>query len=155
MPRTSTGFSLIELLMVVSILGLLLALVVPGFQQTLRQAHRSEAVSALLSAANELQQTRAQSGNYADALSAEFPEPGNYQLNLATDLTGPIALPAGSALSQLSCNGVPCFALAATETGGQIADTDCALFTLDYLGRKRSYQTDGRQNTPGTNDPCW
>ena len=60
----NNGFSLVELVLVVAILGLLLTLAAPGYQGFVRRAHRSDAIAHLLQMAACQERLRAENGAY-------------------------------------------------------------------------------------------
>ncbi|WP_329604933.1 type IV pilin protein [Spartinivicinus ruber] len=55
MKRTALGFSLIELLIVVAIVGILAAVGYPSYQEYVRKSMRSDAQSALMQLANAME----------------------------------------------------------------------------------------------------
>lgn len=153
-----SGFTLLEILMAMAIVAILVALVLPGYQQTVQQSRRAEAQSLLSTVASLQQQLRTRAGQFSsdiEELDGALPTQDFYQLNMVVDDEAPLSVLAGSSSVQIECGTSPCFTLAATTQGAQQADTDCAVFTLDHLGRKRSYDQNGQQNEAGPDDPCW
>lgn len=152
------GFTLIEILMAMAILAILLALVIPGYQQTVRQSRRTEAVSLLTTAASLQQQLKTRAGHFSSdstELDTTLLQRDYYQLRMVVDDETPLSISTGSSHIQIDCTAAPCFRLAAVAEGAQQADSDCAVFTFDNLGRKRSYDAKGQQNQAGPDDPCW
>ncbi|MFG1495118.1 type IV pilin protein [Saccharospirillum sp. HFRX-1] len=152
------GFTLIEILMVMAILAILLALVIPGYQQTVRQSRRTEAVSLLTTVASLQQQLKTRAGHFTSdttELDTTLLKQDYYQLSMVVGDETPLNISTGSSHVQLDCTADPCFKVIAVAVDSQQADTDCAIFTLDHLGRKRSYDHNGQQNPAGPDDPCW
>jgi len=70
MVAKHTGFTLIELMIAVAIVGILAAIAVPNYSEYVKRASRAEAASALLDAANKQEQyfvdNRAYSTSFSD-----------------------------------------------------------------------------------------
>lgn len=88
--RRCEGFTLIELMIVLGVLGVLLALALPSYQDSTRKSRRSEAVTALTQLQLAQERHRASNTAYAAtfaALSASAPSTtANY--NLTIDAAG-------------------------------------------------------------------
>lgn len=136
MNRPRSGFSLIELLVVMAIAGILTVIAVPAYQQYLLSAHRTDAIKTLLEVSN------AESEFYTanNAYTANLTSLG-YPANTVTSENGYYAVTATSSSPQT-------FTLTATPQGGQTQDTHCASFTLNSLGQKGVTGTD-------TATQCW
>lgn len=131
MNDRSRGFTLIELMIAVAIIGIIAAFALPSYMDSVRKTQRSDAKIALSEAAARQEQFFAENNSYAangdlDALvtnsdGKSSPE-GHYEL----------------AVDNSACSGPPymCFSITATAVGTQAADTDCATFTIDHIGRK-------------------
>ena len=63
----NSGFSLLEMLIVMLIFGIILSFAYPSYQTYLIRAHRLEGQMALLDLANHMEQYFAQYGTYAEA----------------------------------------------------------------------------------------
>ena len=61
------GFTLIELMIAVAIVGILASIAVPSYLEHVRKGKRSEAQGALVSFANAMEQWRLQNSNYLGA----------------------------------------------------------------------------------------
>ena len=87
----SSGFTLIELMIVLAVIGVLLAIALPSYQDSTRKSRRSEAVTALTQLQQAQERHRASNTAYAAnfaALSASAPSTTpNY--NLSIDAAGP------------------------------------------------------------------
>ena len=134
MTKTS-GFSLIELMIVVAIIGILAGIGIPAYQNHMLKAHRADAQTVLLDLAARQERFIAQNpAGYATDISGS----GVNGLNLGrtTSREGYYDLTvAANATSYL---------LTATATGGQANDTDCATITFSSAGVKS-----------GTTRDCW
>ena len=60
------GFTLIELMVAVAIVGILAAIAIPSYQESMRKSRRADAQSALLSAANGMERYFTQNNTYCD-----------------------------------------------------------------------------------------
>ena len=68
-PGLATGFSLIELMIAVAVIGLLLAIALPSFIDSVRKGRRSEAFSAINAVQQAQERWRANHSTYASSLS--------------------------------------------------------------------------------------
>ena len=62
--RGDRGFSLLEIVLVVSLIGILTLLALPSYQGVMLKAHRTEAIAQLMQAAACQERTRAGRGAY-------------------------------------------------------------------------------------------
>lgn len=121
--RRTRGFTLIELMIAVAVIGLLVAVAYPSYQEHVRKANRAEAQAFLMDVAQRQQQYLLDSRRYADsiaALSMTVPTKVN------TNYTVSVALTAGSR---------PGFTLTAAPKSGSAQAGDVTL-TLDHTGAK-------------------
>ncbi len=140
--RSATaGFTLMEVMIVVVIVGILMAIALPAYQGSLQKGRRSDAMSALLDASNRQQQFMLDQGRYTTdmqelgyAASPRISEEGHYSISAAACSGGAIA---------------NCFELTATPVSGspQSSDTRCTTFVLDSFGT--------RSATGTTATECW
>ena len=123
MPKTHRGFTLIEVMIVVAIVGILSAIALPSYTEYIRRGHRAEARAALLQGAQWMERAATATGTYP--LTASFPttlttmQSGRY--------TVAVASPPASAASGAA------FTLTATPAGGQVGDK-CGSYTLTHSG---------------------
>lgn len=140
------GFSLIELLIVMVIVGILASIAYPSYRDYITRARRSDGKTALLMLANRMehyysehhtyQTATINTGNNTDVLSSPLSPEGWYRLSI-TNATA------------------TAFSLQATPIGVQAThDTLCQTLTLNSIGAQGI--TAGSGGTPtGTAAQCW
>ena len=120
--RVSSGFTLIELMIVVALIAVLAAIAYPSYQEFVRKGRRGGAKGDLVNLAQELERFRTVNNSYAGAaLSAtQSPKQGNAFYNLV-----------------LSDQSATTFLITATPvaTTSQAQDR-CGVLTINHAGRK-------------------
>ena len=128
----AAGFTLIELMIAVVIIGILSAVAYPAFQRKAFETRRSDAYIALSQLANDMEKFYSACSAYTDQITvarnctpAGLGRPNNLSPNGYYQLA--IALPAAGTYS-----------LTATPVAGgkQAGDTECTGFTLTNTGQK-------------------
>lgn len=123
---TDAGFTLIELMIAVAIVGILTAVALPAYQKQILKSHRTDAKTALLDLASR--EERYMSTNQVYASSGTV-------LGFSNDF--PVSVPSGSAatytLSVTLSNSNGSYTLTAAPTGNQVQDS-CGSYTLTSLG---------------------
>lgn len=129
--RKSRGFTLIELMIVVAIVGIVGSIAMAMYGDYVIAANRTEGRSALQTAANTLEKCRSLYGSYnhANCNYADFTsETGKYDITGATAATS-FTLTAAPAAGSPQNNDTDCTSLTLTNTGlkgGTGADaTEC------------------------------
>jgi type IV pilus assembly protein PilE len=114
--RSQGGFTLIELMMVVAIVAILLAIVLPAYQNQIIRGHRAAAKSEMLEIANRQQQYLLSNRAYTNDLSLL----GGYTLPL--DVAAKY-----SAAVTLGGGAVPSYSMTFTALGSQASDGNLTL----------------------------
>ncbi|CAG7857641.1 hypothetical protein MCAMS1_02543 [biofilm metagenome] len=70
MLRSGKGFTLIELMVAVAIVGILAAIAIPSYQDSVRKSRRSDAEGALTGFANAMERHFTATNSYCDAADA-------------------------------------------------------------------------------------
>ena len=116
------GFSLIELMITITVVAILVALAIPSYTQYVRKANRGDAQQLLLNWSNNQEIWRAAHTTYADESTAlGVPTHGKYTFTV----TG---------------TGATAYLLTATATGNQASDSDpgtsCTALTMNQSNTK-------------------
>ena len=125
--RKERGFTLIEIMIVVAIIGILVAIAFPSYQTHLRKGRRAEAQSFMLEAANRQQQYLMDARAYA--LGSAFLT--TLSLTPATSVTNFYAL----TVTPAAATTPPSFTIVATPIAGTPQEPD-GILTLDNTGAK-------------------
>ncbi len=129
-PLRSSGFSLVELMIVIAIVGILSQLVIPGYLQQLSKVRRADAHHLLLSNAQILQRCLTLAGTYNGGCGVVTASRDGYYA-LTTSLTE------------------RSYTLTATPVANeaQASDDACKSLTLTNVGHKGATGSDP--------DACW
>ncbi|HNE59451.1 MAG TPA: type IV pilin protein [Ottowia sp.] len=114
-----TGFTLIEVMIVVAIVAILAAIALPSYNEYIRRGHRADARAGLLQAQQWLERAATATGVYPTSLPASLTWSGDgtkrYDIALAAGATN------------------AAFTLTATPKGAQVGDK-CGTYTLTHTG---------------------
>lgn len=118
--KNQSGFSLIELLVVLAIIGILAGLAYPSYKKHMENTRRSDAHLSLLEASQAMERCKATQYSYAGCAGSVSTETAQNYYTVA-------ATPAPTASE---------YTLVATAIGPQADDTNCATITLNHLGEQ-------------------
>jgi type IV pilus assembly protein PilE len=124
MRQRKTGFTLIELMIVVAVVGILAAIAYPSYMDSIRKSRRSDAINDLSAIALAQEKWRANKPTYGtltDVWGGVTTTSGGYY-TLAVGVPNP---PTGTQ-----------FTVTATAVSGtsQASDTGCTVFTINESG---------------------
>jgi len=115
--RRHGGFTLVELMMVIAILSILIAILLPAYQNQIIRGHRAAAKSEMLELANRQQQFLLANRAYADQITLEdsgYSLPTAVAENYSYDIT-------------LGGGAVPSYLITFTGIGRQASDGDLTI----------------------------
>jgi type IV pilus assembly protein PilE len=158
-PRRITGFTLIELMIVVAVIGILGAIAYPSYKESVDKGRRASAKAVLQDAQAYMERIYSENysyyadtqgnaintGAYFQSNFTVAPKPGEgnaaYDIKLETLISTP---------NQYTLTAVP-------QAGGVMAGDKCGTFVVNRTGRKgvKSYNTGVYANQLLANRECW
>ena len=122
------GFTLIELMVVVAVVGILASIAYPSYQDYVRRSNRTQAISVLMESSQFLERNFTEANRYdQNAAGTAISLPFNQSPKEGSATYG-ITVASASATT---------FSLAATPIAGTVSASDaCGTLTLNNLGQK-------------------
>ena len=153
MSRTrQSGFTLIELMITVAVIGILAAVAYPSYQGYIHRANRSAAQSFMMGIANKQQQYLLDARTFAGGASVLT----DLALTVPTDVSSKYSFTVTCTMPAAAGNctaavGAPNYIITATPIGGQLANDpkygNCGALTVNAAGAKGQ--------AGGTLAECW
>ncbi len=144
--RQSRGFTLIELMVVVVIVGILAAIAYPSYSAAVKRSRRADAAALLTSVMQAQERYRSNRNAYTDDLAALQIDPSAITKYYTVNIVG-----VGASTSLV---GGYLATASVIETSAQGTDTDCAKLALQLEGgtvKYLAYKSSGAEN----NTTCW
>lgn len=133
--KNISGFTLIELMIVVAVIAILAAIAYPSYADSVRKGHRGQAKADLMETAQLLERHRTVNNTYASFNMNAFgksPHSGTTRYNVV--------------LENEDADG---YDLTATPIGSQAKDTQCGALSINQAGVKSI------SGSGGTVERCW
>jgi type IV pilus assembly protein PilE len=131
------GFTLIELMIVVVVIGILAAIALPGYMEYVRKSRRAEAITSLNQIAQAQERWRANNVQYTTNLSSTGLNVGNPGSGYYV-----LSVPAATATT---------YTATASAAGAQLSDGKCTSLSLQMSGGNLTYSSTGTGNA----NLCW
>jgi len=143
--RHQSGFTLIELMVTVAIVGILAAIAYPSYQSYLLRGNRAEGQAMLNDAAARQERFYAQNLAYVTSTA----DLGKLGMRNTTGTGSSTSVASDTGKYVLTVSGTNNYTLTATPQGAQAKDTKCGNLTLDAAG------TRGVSASGASVNDCW
>jgi type IV pilus assembly protein PilE len=141
------GFTLVELMITVTVVAILAMIAIPSYTQYIRRGNRTDATKTLTLDAQALERCYSQSFSYVPCVGV--PAAGVATTSVEGKYTVTISIPDTSAGAPPA--PAPSYLITAVPVGSQIGDTDCATFTLNTTNTQYAQTSAAVPNT----QVCW
>lgn len=143
------GFTLVELMVVVAIIGILAGIVYPNYQDSVRKARRADAKGALTGLANALERRYTETGSYTGAANT-VDDPGDVGTPWVYSAKSPVDGTETYYNLTIASATTSTYTIAATPVNQQQNDK-CGMLTLTNTG----VRGDGISTPSVAESGCW
>ncbi len=151
MNRSQNGFTLIEMMIVVAIIGILAAIAIPNYSEYVKKSRRTDGVTAISTVQQAQEKWRANNVSYSENF-------GTAGLNLVTSGATVTTFPSSENFYDLvvttgTATGTG-YTLVATAKGKQTSDTNCQKLILTVTNGNAVRTSKNAAGTTATSG-CW
>ncbi|CAD6874081.1 type IV pilin protein [Methylomonas fluvii] len=154
MKQTQTGVTLVELMIAVAIVGILAAVALPSYQDSMRKSRRTDVKAVLLGLSNAMERRFTETNSYCDASSTGTAATGCGTATGDTGTPSIYTIPTGTAgfyTVTISAASSSSYTLSATPTGAQ---TGNGILELTNTGVRR-WDRNNDGDFLDTNEATW
>ena len=164
MKRPSSGFTLVELMIVLLVASILVGISVPMYQTQVRHSRRTDAKTALLDVAVREEKYLTLNNSYTVTASslgyASLPVTvgsGYYQVNVCLGTATTSTSTSSSCTAATAATTGTSFVVSAIPVAGtsQAKDTPCLYFAVDNTGTQYSSNSTAGTGGTATTSTCW
>lgn len=156
--RRASGFTVIELMIVVAVVGLLSAVAYPAYVDSVRKSRRSDAVAAITSVQQAQERYRSSNTTYGTRFIVS--SSALVGVGVAGDTNAATAYTSPGAYYSLSLSGTSAsaYTILATAQGTQTSDTNCQFMQVQMAAGALTYASGSSSsvaNGTTANNSCW
>ncbi|MEY2619335.1 MAG: hypothetical protein RL522_2337 [Pseudomonadota bacterium] len=151
-PLAARGFTLIELMIVLAVIGVLSAIAYPVYQRQILRTHRVTAAACLQELAMQMERRYTLAMAYDNPATLPVAACTNALQGRYTFAFGPVSVPpatAGGSATTVNSPTASSYLLQATPQGAQSNDAECGTLGLDQQGAR------ARSGTAADVQSCW